>query len=174
MSEIELTLFAPPVTNFLTTSTTPTAYAATAFTLSALASSSNLTTVFDQYWIKEIEVLLVPQITEALLTGGVGLIASAIDFDDANVPATMEAVSNHEHALESAGSCQHYHRFAPQFAVATYSGAFTSFSQSTGWVDCASPAVQHYGLKAFSTPTFASQTIALIARYTVRFRGIHA
>jgi len=58
-------------------------------------------------------------------------------------------------------------------AVAAFSGAFTSYSNvPAGWIDSASPGVQHYGLKLYfeSTP-FGVISYEYSVRAKVSFRG---
>jgi len=51
--------------------------------------------------------------------------------------------------------------FRPKFAVAAYSGVFTSFAQSgfNQWIDVASTTVPNYGLKWIVDPDTAVKTV---------------
>lgn len=172
-TEVTMTLYANPAA-LMASSTTVPVYAASDFSLSSLPTVSALTSVFDQYRINFIEVLIVPNMTETTVASqGPGILASAVDLDDANAPSNYSDVSNHEGSLQSSGTMNHYHRWEPQYAVATYSGAFTSYSTARGWIDCGSPGVKHFGLKAYITTASAVTTFSLLARYNVSFRGLH-
>jgi len=172
-SEITMTLYAAPTALFNSSTTIPV-FNSSYFTLADITTSGNYTSVFDQYRIEMVEVLILPGVTEnTTASSNTGTLGSAVDFDDANVPSTYAEVSNHDDAIESSGTMSHYHRFSPTYAVATFSGTFTSYSSARGWIDCASPGVQHYGLKYFITPTTSAQSYSFIRRYTVTFRGLH-
>jgi len=57
-------------------------------------------------------------------------------------------------------------------AVAAYSGAFTSYSNLVGgWIDSASPAVQHYGIKLATPIATGSIAYTMTARAVVSFRS---
>lgn len=173
MTEVEIVCYRAPAAA-LGSSTTLTVLGSNYFTLADVPNSSSYTSVFDQYWIKSVEALLVPNLTEnTTFGGGPGILVSAVDFDDANTPTLLSDVSNHDNAIESSGTTMQYHKFSPCYAKAVYSGAFTSFASDRGWIDCASPSVQHYGIKYALTATSAVFTVSILARLTVRFRGLH-
>jgi len=128
--------------------------------------------VFDQYRIDLVEVWLSP--VEGADTRFPGTFATCLDYDDANVPTTSAQVMHHPSALVSAGNACHYHRFVPHMAVAAYSGAFTSYANvPAGFIDSASPNVQHFGIKGMCSAATSSASVsyAMYSRLTVTFRA---
>lgn len=158
----------------LATSTTVTpTYAAIIFTVSALSNFTSLAACFDQYMIKEIEVIINPTVTEVTTASSYGEYASAVDIDDGNAPTALADVCVYETSVESKANISHFHRWQPQFATAVYSGAFTSFAAMRGWIDCASPAVQHYGIKVGLGAAANAQGYTYSYRMRVGFRSVH-
>lgn len=155
-----------------TTSAAVPVYTGKSFALSQFDDYTSYTSLFDEYMISDIECWLEPSILGSSTVGDC-LLASSTDPDDANTPANFADVDAKQGAIISGAMTGHYHKFVPHFAVATYSGAFTSFGNSLpAWLDCASPGVLHYGLK---TATNAADGIAramyLTVRAKVHFRG---
>jgi hypothetical protein len=161
--------------SFLTPSSTTPAFASTFFSLS-LFNATDLAAalgVFDQYKIDLVETWLVSKDPNGSGQASVGLLASAVDLDDAALPTSFAAVQSYGSSLTSSGVAAHYHRWQPHAALAAYSGAFTSYANETSpWIDSGSPNVQHYGLKCATMPGLGG-TIPydLIVRLTVTFRG---
>lgn len=153
----------------LSTSTVATTYASTAFTLSLFPVSA-YTSLFDQYRIDELELWIEPRAAQGATV--FDTMYTCVDLDDANVPTSVSDVSLKQGALIGMGGSGRYHRWQPHMAVAVYSGAFTSYgNEPAGWIDCASPAVQHFGFKA----AFAATPVSVLYSYEVRakvtFRG---
>jgi len=153
------------------TSTIASTFGASSFTLGQFNGTAQYTGLFDQYRFDEFEVWLEPQ-SNYLSTTNVGMLISAVDVDDANVPGTIEAVEDKQNSLSSNGGAGHYHRWKPHMAVALYSGVFTSFgNEDADWIDSASNTVQHYGIKYAATQTTAIQNFNLQVRARVSFRN---
>jgi hypothetical protein len=162
-----------PQAMFTTSTTLPTFYGLS-FNISSLDNFASLATVFDQYRIDEIEVQIISGVSETTISSsGIGQLYSCVDVDDATVPTSLAQVGGYSSCVKSDGTVSHYHRWQPQFAVATYSGAFTSYGASKGFIDCSSPSVQHYGLKAASTTGSATLTYTALIQYTVTFQSLH-
>lgn len=159
----------------LTTSTTVPTFAALYFQLSSLPKVAQFSSVFDQYRIDLIEISIEPQISEIITTANdVGEYVTAVDIDDANTPSAYLDVCNYANLVQTRGTQGHYHRFKPSVAVAVYSGAFTSFAATTSmWLDCGSPNIQHYGLKAASTAGGVSQVYTANVKMHVSWRARH-
>jgi hypothetical protein len=167
--QMELTLAIPGITSSSGTSGV-TVVGGRAFTVADFTGSAALLGVFDQYKIDQIECWLENQNPNA--NANTPELYSAVDLDDANAPAGLQAIQDHQGAIVSGGYAGHYHKFAPHVAVAVYSGAFTSFSNSpSAWIDSASPNVQHYGLKFATVSTGAAQQFNLVVRAVVSFRA---
>jgi hypothetical protein len=167
--QMELTVVTPAV--IVSSGTTGvTTVASRAFAVSDFSGAVALLGVFDQYRIDQIECWLENQNPNA--NANTPELYSAVDLDDANAPAGLQAIQDHQGAIVSGGYAGHYHKWAPHVAVAVYSGAFTSFSNSpSAWIDSASPNVQHYGLKMAVVSTGASQQFNLVARAVISFRA---
>jgi len=165
-------MLAPQAGPFSST-TLPTFYGLS-FNVNSLDNFASYAAVFDQYKIDMIEVLINPDVTE-VTTGSqaVGSYLSAVDYDDATVPTTLAQLGGYASCQTSSGTVSHFHRWRPQFAVAAYSGTFTSYSASTGWIDCAYPNVQYYGLKIALTPATTVQNYSIDVTYHVSFRATH-
>jgi hypothetical protein len=161
---------------FTTTSTVAVTLPTKVFSLADLPNASTLTAVFDQYRIKLVEIWLTPAATQS--TPGapeIGYWTSVVDLDDGAAAGNYNAVAVKPGAIQSPILVGHYHGFRPKFAQAVYSGAFTSFAQGgDGWVDCSSPTVQFYGVKAATGVSTTAILITAVVRYTVEFRGISA
>lgn len=144
------------------------------FTAAILDNFSALASVFDEYFIEKIEFVTLPQPTEIVTLGQTaGIYVTAVDVDDAVAPTSFAQVASYGSSITTSGTVCHYHEWEPNFEVAVYSGAFTSFAPGRGWIDCASPNVVHYGIKAASTASTASFTISYIVKLWVRFRALH-
>lgn len=159
------------VSNFLLTSTTVPTFNSILFTLSSLGGYVNYTALFDQYHIQTVEVWLEPA-TPSQTNVSYAELASCVDLDDSNTPATIAAVADHPGALLAQGSSGRYHKWVPHIATASYSGAFTSFqNEKSTWIDSASPSVQHYGFKVAAAQTSVATAYNLCYRCRVSFRA---
>jgi hypothetical protein len=154
----------------LTTSTTVPVSAGFAVTISLFPGSARYLSLFDQYRIDQVEVWI--QSTAAITTGFLGELASAVDLDDANPPATFSAAADKQGALVGSLLPGRYHCWKPHMALASYSGTFTSYSNITaGWIDAASPNVQHYGLKMVAGTTSVAVGVGIVVRVVASFRA---
>jgi hypothetical protein len=128
-------------------------------------TASNLSTgPFDQYRIEAIRFSVIPQ------NNAIGLVTnsttslvplySVIDYDDANALGSANAAVAYNNCVTLAPgeSCERL--FKPRMALAAYSGAFTSYSNTQPtWIDVVSPGVQHYGIKLFIPQATVAQTL---------------
>jgi len=163
----------------LTGSNTLPTFAALAFdTGNLLTQFSQLAAVFDQYWIKEIEVWFQPAYgsVNSNIQPGQAQFYSAIDYDDAAVWTSLSQPLQYENVIVTSFNNGHYRKFRPHMAVGAYSGsAFTQFQNvPSTWCDSASTSLKHYGCKvALDTlGTGNTLTIQVIVRSTVYFRNI--
>jgi len=165
---IEMNFF---LQNALTASATAGVFTGAAVTvaLSSFTASIGLVTVFDQYRFRQLEVWL--EFNSSNATGNYPEMFSAIDLDDTTVPVQSQ-IQDRQGAVIATGPAGHYHRWMPHMAVASYSGAFTSYSNvAPTWIDVASPNVQHYGLKYGLASNGSNYSISLRCRAVVEFRG---
>jgi hypothetical protein len=151
------------------------------YTISQLDQASSFNNLFDQYRIDRIDVTFFPMFranplasTSATL---VPLIYVAVDYDDANAPASVATLREYENCTVHDDSCSFTVSFHPHVAIAAYSGAFTSFAnQQSPWIDNASSGVLHYGVKWAVTGVTASQSVGqawnVSARYYFSMRNI--
>lgn len=155
-----------------TTSTSAATYVAISFKLSDFAASTEYRSLFDEYRFDFCEGWLEPSIVMSPSAGSVSS-CSAVDLDDANVPANFGDVAARQGCCLSETGTGHYHKWKPCVAVALWNGAFTSFgSEPAPWIDCASPDVIHFGLK-FATVAAdgLARSMYLTVRAKMSFRG---
>lgn len=159
-------------TLFTTSMAVPT-NGAESYTLSThFPDASTFTSLFDEYRVDSIEVWLEPAMVMSASVGSTPFV-SAIDLDDANTPANFADVSGRQGAVEGVTGTGHYHKWKPNVSTALYAGAFTSYGNITStWVDCASPSVQHFGLKyATNSADGVTRPYYRTVRMLVSFRG---
>jgi hypothetical protein len=155
-----------------TTSNVATVFYGNYLTLASFSSYTEYTALFDQYRIDEIECWIEPFETQSTVQALCGTFSSAVDLDDANTPTSLGNVESKQGCIITNGQAGHYHRWKPHMAVAVYSGAFTSFANApAGWIDSASPGVQHYGIKAAITATTNATPYSFIGKALVSFRA---
>lgn len=156
---------------FITGSTTLPVFASKYFALSDLNDYTSLTGVFDMYRVDQIEVWLIPRnVAGSTATGGP--LVSVIDYDDAGAFATTGDALQHSTAHVAEYGFGVYRKFIPRMAVASYSGAFTSYtSMPPQWIDVASASVQHYGLKLAKFVDANANIYDLNVRYLISFKN---
>jgi hypothetical protein len=146
------------------------AYNSAILTAQNFTSTPTLFTVFDQYRFEQIEAWL--EFINPNSASSFPDFVSAVDLDDGNIPTSVGQVIDHQGALVSSGPGGHYHKWKPHVAVAVYSGAFTSFAnEEAQWIDSASPAVQHYGLKSAIISNGAATVVNAVFRAVISFRA---
>jgi hypothetical protein len=160
--------------SILTTSTALFTATGVQFTLSALPQASALEVLFDQYQIALVEFWVFPNVQEGTTGAMTGpTLYSVLDYDDANSPTNEAYMLEYQNVMATSPLEGHYRSFVPHVAYATFSGAFTSYGNEVApWIDCASAAVNHYGVKVGCTTTFTSIGFMARARLTVRFRNV--
>jgi len=173
LSQIQISGYGGPAT-LLTSSAAVDTFAGSLFTVGSLDNFTSLGSVYDQYKIDLIEVMITPQLTEVTSTAlSVGNYITAIDVDDGAAPTTVAQMNSYADTLDTQGTVCHYHRFIPQFAVASYQGAFTAYAAETGWIDCSYPNVQHYGIKIAALVSPLVQNFTITYKLWVSFRALH-
>jgi hypothetical protein len=174
-SQIFSTVESLATANFLASSTSVPVYTATAFSVASIHDISSFVSVFDQYFITCIEVLIEPQVSETTSAAtSVGDFITVIDLDDNATPSNYNDLCSYPEVAQSKGTASHYHRWRPNYAIAAYSGAFTSYAATdANWIDCGSTGVLHYGIKAASTVSTVAQTYTIQTRLHVSFRARH-
>lgn len=179
------------------------------FQLNDLPQVTTFTGLYDQYKIDKIRISFIPcqqivaiptsttaagvTVSSEVKTGNnsFGIYGTVIDYDDASVTSyTLQTFSEFATWRMNQVSSQKWHTrtFRPHIAVGAYaSGVFTGFTnKSNQWLDCASPTIQHYGIKLYAdiqataqTPAVSSttalvcpQTWRIMATYWVSFRNV--
>lgn len=161
--------------NWLTSNAALPTFASANFTVNQVPDFSSFSAIFDQYMITEVEVTIEPQVSEVVtVAGDVGNLVSVTDLDDSNTPTALSDLGSYPNVLITKGTQSHYHRWKPTVALAAYSGTFTSYAAAENqWLDCGSPNIQHYGLKAGCTASPTIQSYSLSIRLHVAFRARH-
>jgi hypothetical protein len=164
----------------ITSSSASQANSAWAFTLGDVQGATDITNMWDQYQIVQVDVLFIPQNTVGAALGtatGPCLIYVAVDQDDNTITTTTE--------IQQYGNLQVHGMnekwtlsFKPRASQALYTaGAFSGYAllPVDSWVDAGSTTVQYYGLKIAVPQTTSPnvQTGALCFRYTIRLRATH-
>lgn len=153
-------------------------YIAYSFQLSDLPSYTEMTALFDQYKIDEVSMHFISQAGGACGPYSLSTpdLILAVDLDDNNVPTAVNDLLQYENCQIQHANRDKHLTLKPRFATAAYSGAFTSYANNAGWIDCASPSVQHYGVKGCITQDSgaAGDRVAynIYATYKISFRSI--
>jgi len=146
------------------------------FQLSQCVDYTDWTAVFDQYRVVAVELTFSPygNVRERSSVDA-GRLFTCIDFDDASSPTSANDVRRFDTCIVTQPWQSVTRRLAPRCADALYSGAFTSYgSEQNKWVDCSSPSVQHYGVKAWiDTSTTIASNWSIEAKFYLEFRGQH-
>lgn len=149
----------------LTTSAAVATFSASYFTPSSLGNYSNLSAVFDQYKVEQLELWYTPEVFGSNAVSS--FYTSVIDLDDEAVMTAYTQAGEYGSAVETLIADGQYRKWVPHIAVATYSGAFTSYkNERAGWIDAGSPNVRHYGSK------LAAQTAATTIEITGNLRVV--
>lgn len=120
------------------------------FTASALGNATNFANVFDQYRLDRIQMTFRPlnvatPLTNTATAGFIpGLIYVCIDYDDATAPGTVDQIRQYQNT-----SSHLYDTFTLDFKPhAAYTvGGSISGNVPSPWIDWATPAITHYGVK---------------------------
>lgn len=153
-----------------------------------LANCSQVSTfgdLFDQYRINKVVIKLMPRAQTTHANGtAIGTTPSYMyhvcDYDDANVPATLNEILEYENC-RTVSTCDgkvHTITLKPHIALAAFSGAFTSYANARNqWLDCASTTIQHYGWKAIMPPAGIGNAVGsvqfdVIFKYYLSFKNV--
>jgi len=151
------------------------------FSLSNLPNYTEFTSLYDQYRILQASVSFLPYANSSSsgsVTGSFpGIIASAIDYDDASLPGTTD-LQQYESYKRNPAFLEFVRTIKPRVAIATYNGStFTGYAnQYAPWIDANSPNVPHYGLKTVifnSTYTTSTPVYEVEVQLTFQVRSAH-
>lgn len=132
-----------------------------AFRLSDLADIVGIAAYFDQYCLYSVTVNITPSFEGAGSTlYSFGSLATAIDYDnDTTLGSLNKVLSYGTSSLFELGSNNSIQRYIkPCVAPALYNSgaAFSGYAVDRMWIDSASTAVPHYGLRTF----YVSNTVS--------------
>lgn len=121
---------------------------AASFRLALHPEASSFEAIFDQYCIVAVKITTRSVENMSQLAGNQNQprVYTVLDHDDANA-ITVAQAKEYASCLEQRITETTVRILYPRIAIASYSGAFTSFANGRMWIDCASDSVQHYGFK---------------------------
>lgn len=145
-----------------------------AFQLVNVPGYARFTGVYDEYKINAVVFRFVPRLnvnTSAIAT--YGSIFYAVDYDDEDAPADLEAMLRRQGARQKWFLSGPFSvKIKPRFLVQTYETDLnTGYANRRGWLDTNDPQVPHYGFKWVWTANTAT-TIDVFVKYYVSFRGV--
>lgn len=129
------------------------------FTLSQVPNNSEFTSLYDQYRINGIKWTLIPRGNTAELTGAPPTvfqgqstgIFSAIDYDDATAPTSINQLCEYQNMKMTRATQMHSRYIKPRVNLQGITNAGTGAVGSTmntrGWLDVSQINVPHFGLK---------------------------
>lgn len=162
------------LTPAITSSTIAAQFSAQLFSVASMGNISALTSLFDQYRIIRVHVMVTP--TAAAASGSsiaYGRLSTVVDYDDAAALSTEQQALDYQSCLTGSGGDGQYRVFQPHAAFATYAGAFTSFANvASPWIDAANTGVQHYGLKYAWSVTGAVYSQDAIVMLETEWRNV--
>lgn len=153
------------------------------FFLSQLPNYTEFTNLYNEYKIARVKVKFIysannqPVTTLANITA-LPTIYTAVDTNDSVAPTAVSDLLQYKTFKAHRADKPFSVYFKPNYAVAAYSGAFTSYAASAGWIDTSSVNVKHYGLKwiidpmFYSTGTNVTGRLQTILTYYIKCRGV--
>jgi len=155
-----------------------TQFGAVTFQLSDLPAATSLSTLYDKYRFKSVEVLFrATGMQMNTSTGGSNDapdFTTVIDFDNASVPTTITQLQRYSTAKVTTATSNHYRHFLPRTVRPVYiSGVSTGYAEgdATEWLDLSYPNIPHYALLYALGFGGSNSTFALIPtiKYVVEF-----
>jgi hypothetical protein len=164
--------------NWLVQSSSAFVSSAYSFALSQITDASSLATVFDQYRVLAVEVVLRPVASDLIAATVLptGLLYTVIDYDDTSVLTNGTLYTAYDNCIVTDTSRSQRRCFRPRVAAALYGGStFTSYGNVPApWIDCTSNTVPHYGIKVGIDQGNSTQlqTYSLTATVEIEFRQV--
>lgn len=151
--------------------------AARVFRLSAVPNAGEFTALYDQYQIKGVKISLIPRYTEssAGVAGQViGNMWSALDYDDASVPANVDTLLQYQNVKRTRMNQVHSRFLRPMIANEIYNtGVATAYAPKRNvWIDCASDTTEHYGIKFWFDSSAAGVTFDVQVKFYLAFKNV--
>lgn len=133
------------------------------FSLAALPNASEFTTLYDQYRIKQVKFKLLPRgnSSDVGTQNNLGSLFSVIDRDDAAAPGNINTLLQYQNMKQTRSSQSHTRIFRLTFNTSALDSAGVPLGNkvTTGWIDCASSTVPHYGLKLWNEVSTANTVV---------------
>jgi len=160
-------------TPWLVSSTVSPIFGVQAFNFSQFNDYTEYASVFDQYKLEMIEVTIHPR-SGAPGTGfDAGLLTSVIDLNDVTAPVSLPVLQDYATQCTTRGWEGQIRTFRPAASqMYFYSGGLTGYGPAAApWLDTASSAVQHFGLKVGITATTTALSFDVTVRALLAFRA---
>lgn len=139
--------------------------------LSQFPGYTDLTSLFDQYRIIQIQIDFVPSSSSGVYVP----FYSAIDYDDYTVAAGLGDLLQYQTLMVTQSAAVHTRVFNPRIAAAAYGGVvFTSYANLPGttWIDVASPSVNYYGLKYYWPAGASTGILTPVVKAVIQCRSV--
>lgn len=146
------------------------------FSLANVTNYTEFTNLFDMYKINGIKIRFMPRANSAEAGTNQGLVKffSVVDYDDVSLPTAITDLLQYENVKITNTSRDHMRYFKPKVASAVYQNAVgTGYAPRSGWIDCSSPTVEHYGIKwALQQLPAGNQSMDIAITYYMAFKHV--
>lgn len=153
--------------------------------LNDLPQATSWTNVYDQYKFEEVELHLMPIVTDATTTTTAtnvptGATQVVLDFDDGNALSSENAALEYDNCQSAMWYDNISVRYKPAVAPAFWaSGAFSGYGTDASderWLNCSSPSIPNYGVKMWVAAIAATSSMiagwVVYGQYTISFRNV--
>jgi hypothetical protein len=143
-------LRAPYTIANITQSNTVNVFGAINFQVSLYPGFTSAAAFFDMYLIEAVHVSFAPMYFGSYFVNGSlnPRLFTVIDYDDSVTPTSIGYLQSYDSCVTSHPENGVTRILRPRIAVAAYSSSFASNkNEPSGWIDAATPNVQHYGVK---------------------------
>ncbi len=140
------------------------------FSLNDVPGYTELTALYQQYCIEQIEIWFRPEYTvlsdASALSNSVNVeFNSAIDVVDGTAPTSVNAVLEYQNCAHTSIVQTHYRKFKPAYLI-------DGIMSSCGFISTASPSSNWYGLKIAVPPTGIAMTFRATAKYKIKLASL--
>jgi len=145
------------------------------FNLAAVPGASEFTALFDMYKISAVKVMFMPRGNSAEVgtNNNNGKMFTVLDYDDDTVPGAIDTLMQYEGLKTTSLTQDHTRYLKPKFARSIYQSAVTTaYGVGSGWIDCDSSPVPHYGVKYALQGTAGANIIDLKVTYYLKFKNV--
>lgn len=170
----------------LVTSITADTFISKFFTLNEVPNRSEFTSLYDQYRINGVKITWIPRgnVADIAPTGTAGVfqgqstgVFSAIDYDDATVPTSINQLNEYQNCKMTRATQMHSRYLKPRINLQGTTNQGTGATGATfntrGWLDCTQDNVPHFGVKyAFQQSVNYAMTYDLKVDYYLAFKNV--